>query len=85
MSEVTFYHSVICPRCQLSKLALASVLKEFPQVKLRKVEFLTHMAEAKEAGASSIPALVSGNKVLLGVVLTPGKLRRFFAGLQPTE
>jgi len=44
--EIVLYHSAICPRCALSKLALRHVLKEYPGIKLEKVEFLTNRAPA---------------------------------------
>jgi predicted DsbA family dithiol-disulfide isomerase len=81
MAEVTFYHSVVCPKCQLSKIALASVLKEFPEITLRKVEYFGNLRSAKAAGVRSIPTLVSGDKILQGVVFTRKQLRGFFASL----
>ena len=81
MKSVTLYHSVICPRCQLSKLVLKQVLKEFPDVRVEKKELFGHMQEAKAAGAKSIPALVWGDRVLRGVIFTPARVRAFLESL----
>ena len=79
--EVVLYHSVVCPRCHLSKLALAKILPEFPGVELSKVEFLTNSGRAREDGVRSIPTLVARGKSLSGVVLTPSRIRRFIESL----
>jgi predicted DsbA family dithiol-disulfide isomerase len=86
MSEVArtvveFYHSVICPRCQVSGIALRRVLDRHPGIEVRKVEFLTNAARAREAGVTSIPTLVSGGRSLTGVILTPAKIERFLESL----
>ncbi len=78
---VDFYHSVICPRCQVSGIALRRVLGRHPHVEVRKVEFLTNLDRARRAGVSSIPTLVCGDRSLTGVVLTPGKIDRFLRSL----
>lgn len=36
---VTFYHSVVCPRCQLSGLLLERALRKYPDVQVTKVEY----------------------------------------------
>jgi glutaredoxin len=82
LASVTFYHSVICPRCHFSTVMLNRVLKEFPAIRIERKELFSHMREASAAGAKSIPALVAGDKVLRGVVFTPNMLRDFFRGLQ---
>jgi predicted DsbA family dithiol-disulfide isomerase len=84
LASVTFYHSVICPRCHFSTVMLNRVLKEFPGIHIERKELFSHIKEATAAGAKSIPALVAGDKVLRGVVFTPGMLREFFRGIQST-
>jgi predicted DsbA family dithiol-disulfide isomerase len=78
---VVFYHSVVCPRCQVSKLALRKALRKHPDIEVKKVEFLTNMGRAKQAGVHSIPALVADGRTLKGVVLTPGRIERFLESL----
>jgi len=78
---VVFYHSVICPRCQLSGLALRRALRRHPDIEVTKVEFLTNMDRAKRAGVRSIPALVAEGRSLTGTVLTPTRIERFMKSL----
>ena len=77
MKTITFYHSVICPRCHMANLSLAQLLREFPDIKLDKVEFLTNGERAKADGIRSIPALVAGDQKLTSFYLTKGRIRRF--------
>ena len=81
MTKVTFYHSVICPRCQAAGLFLSRLLRDFPDVELEKVEYLTHLGVARRAGVRTIPTLVSGERRLAGVVLGPRRMRRFLESL----
>jgi hypothetical protein len=46
-----------------------------------KVEFLTNMDRAKEAGVRSIPALVADGRSLTGILLTPARIERFIESL----
>lgn len=81
MTTVTFYHSVICPRCAIAKLALAALLPGFPDVVVERVEVLTNRALTRDAGVRMTPALVSGDRRLSGFVLTKGAIRRFLESL----
>ena len=81
MKTVTLYHSVICPRCGLAKLWLASLLQDFPDVTLEKVEILTNKERARDAGVRMTPALVAGDRRLSGFILTKGAIRRFLESL----
>lgn len=77
MKTVTFYHSMICPRCQLAGFFLNSLLEEFPEIEVKKVEFLTHRAAAREDGVTSIPTLKAGDRKLSGVLLGKRRIRQF--------
>ena len=79
--SVVFFHSVICPRCAISGLALRKALAKFPEIEVTKVEFLSNRERAREAGIRSIPALVADGRALTGVVLTPGRIEKFFEAL----
>lgn len=81
MKTITFYHSVICPRCHMAGRSLAQLLNEFPGVQLEKVEFLTNRGRSINDGVRSIPALVSGDKKLSGFYLTRDSIRRFLEAL----
>ena len=39
MKTVRFYHSMVCPRCQMANQSLSKLLPEFPDITLEKVEF----------------------------------------------
>lgn len=71
---IAYYHSVVCPRCQLSRLALRKALKRHPDVEVTNVEFLSNMNRAKKAGVRSIPALVAEGRSLTGIILTSAKI-----------
>ena len=68
-------------RCQLAGRALASLRKEFPDVEVEKVGYVTNRQRAREAGVNSFPTLASGDQQLSGVLLTKGMIRGFLAGL----
>jgi glutaredoxin len=81
MKTVTFYHSLICPRCALAKLWLAQLLPEFPDVKVERVDILSSRRRAEEAGVRVIPTLVAGDQRASGFILTKGAVRRFLEAI----
>ena len=80
-TNVTYYHSKVCPRCQMANLSLSQLLPEFPDVSLEKVEFLTNRGAARDAGVRAIPTMVSGDRRIAGFYLTKGRIRRFLEAL----
>lgn len=81
MKTVRFYHSMICPRCHLSGVFLSRIRHEFPDVTVEKLEYFTHLAEARRDGVRAIPTLIAGERRLGGVFLTPSSIRRFMEAL----
>ena len=81
MKTVTFYHSVICPRCHMAGLSLSRLLGDFPDIKLEKVEYLANMGRATKEGVRLIPTLISGDKKLGGYYLTKKSIHRFLESL----
>ena len=79
--HLTFYHSAICRRCHFTGLALGRILRQYPDVELRRVEFLTNRTRARSDGVRSIPALVAQGRSLTGFVLTKGRIERFLESL----
>ena len=79
--KIVFYHSVICPRCHISGLALRRALRKRPDIEVTKIELLTNMDRAKKAGVTSVPTLVADGRLLTGIVLTPGKIEEFIQSL----
>ena len=81
MKTVTFYHSMVCPRCHLAGVWLRMLLPEFPDVEVEKVEYLANMGRSRELGVSFIPTLVSGERKLSGFLLTRNSVRQFLESL----
>jgi predicted DsbA family dithiol-disulfide isomerase len=81
MKTVTFYHSMICPRCHMAGLSLSSLLDDFPDIELEKIEYLTNLGSAHKAGVRQIPTLMSGDQKLNGFYLTKSRIRRFLESL----
>ena len=81
MKTVTFYHSMICPRCHMAGLSLSKLLADFPDVEIEKIEYLANMGQAHKAGVNLIPTLISGDQKLGGYYLTKKSIRRFLESL----
>jgi hypothetical protein len=56
-------------------------LKDFPEVELEKVGFISNRARVREAGVKTIPALVSGDRTLTSMFMTKKKIREFVESL----
>ncbi|MEZ6096296.1 MAG: thioredoxin family protein [Pirellulaceae bacterium] len=81
MKKLKLFHSVLCPRCHVSRMMLNRVLKDFPDFELEAIEFLTHRGEAKQHGVTMVPALICEGQSLHGIVFTPKKIRKFLSQL----
>jgi len=81
MKTVAFYHSVICPRCQMANRSLTQLLDEFPHITVEKVEYLANLGRSRRDGVRAIPTLVSGERRLTGFYLTRGRIREFLESL----
>ena len=81
MTTVTFYHSAICPRCRLASVALKSLLGDYPHISVERVEYLTNLRAARDAGVRSIPTLRAEGSTLSGFLLTRSAIRRFLDAL----
>lgn len=57
------------------------MVKDFPDIEVKKVGFIADRAAAREAGVTSIPTLVCGDKRLGGHLLTKSKIRQFLEQL----
>lgn len=81
MTTVTFYRSAICPRCKLASLYLSRLLRDFPDVELKEVEYLTRLGAAREEGVRRVPTLKSGDRQLSGFLLGKKRIRQFLESL----
>jgi glutaredoxin len=77
MKTVTFYHSVLCPRCHVAGAFLDALIQEHPDVRVERVEYLTHLGRARRDGVRMIPTLVSGDRRVGGLFLSRASIRRF--------
>jgi hypothetical protein len=62
-------------------LSLSRLLRDFPDITVNKVEFVTNIRRAHRDGVHSIPSLVSGEKKLRGIYLTKKRIRQFLESL----
>lgn len=85
MTKVTFYHSVICPRCHAAGLWLGQLLPEFPEVSIEKVELLTNFRRSRREGVARIPTLAAGEHRLSGFFLTKKRIHEFLASLDASR
>jgi len=75
--KITFYHSVLCPRCLLVGRTLKRLQKEYPNLAVEKVEVTTRPAESLRNGVRIIPTLTAEGQRLSGIILTPAAVRQF--------
>ena len=78
---ITFYHSLVCPRCHVSGLLLKRALRKHPDIEVTKVELLTNGDRARQDGVKSIPTLVANGRKLASVILTPRGIEQFLESL----
>ena len=65
----------------MAGLSLSRLLHEFPDVTVKKVEYLANLGRSRAAGVRSIPTLVAGEKELSGFYLTKKRIHRFLESL----
>jgi len=58
-------------------LSLSRLLRDFPDVRVEKVEYLANLGRSRKAGVYQIPTLVAGEKRLSGIYLSKKKIRQF--------
>jgi hypothetical protein len=76
--KVTFYKSILCPRCALVGLTLQKIIKAQPAAfGLETVEVTTSPLRAWRDGIRMIPALRCGNLILAGFTLTKAEISAF--------
>jgi predicted DsbA family dithiol-disulfide isomerase len=80
--KITFYHSILCPRCLLVGRALSRLQEEHPDLVIDRVEVTMRPAECLRRGIRMIPALTAEDgRKLSGLVVTPAMVRDFVAGI----
>lgn len=82
MTTVTFYHSMICPRCRMAGRSLAQLLDDFPGITVEKIEYLANLRRSRRDGVRTIPTLLAGDRRLSGFYLSKKRIRRFLESLE---
>lgn len=60
--KITYYKSLICPRCIPTNRLLARVRREHPEIEIEEIEVLTHVGRTLRDGVMMIPTLIVGAK-----------------------
>ncbi len=60
--KITYYKSVICPRCIPTSRFLKNLKKSYPDVEIEEIEILKNMKIARRAGIHSIPVIEIGER-----------------------
>ncbi|MFT4888878.1 MAG: putative DsbA family dithiol-disulfide isomerase [Pseudohongiellaceae bacterium] len=81
MKSITFYHSIICPRCALARLHLKNLKREFPDIEINSVEVINNTEAMKSDGVKMFPALVQEGNILSGFLLTRAAIRTYLTDL----
>ncbi|MBI4793663.1 MAG: hypothetical protein HY789_13255 [Deltaproteobacteria bacterium] len=75
--KITFYHSVLCPRCLLVGLVLNKLREKYRDLDIARIEVTTSPVESLRQGVRIIPTLMAGGDKLSGIILTPAAVREF--------
>jgi hypothetical protein len=75
--KITFYKSILRPRCALAGLALKKIIKKHPALEIETVEVTTNPARAWQDGIRMIPAIRCEDKTLSGVMLSKAAINSF--------
>ncbi len=65
----------------MAGLSLSRLLRDFPDITVKKVEYLANLGRSRKEGVHLIPALVSGDKKLSGIYLSKKRIRQFLESL----
>jgi len=60
--KITYFKSIICPRCIPTNRLLKQVKQEHPEIEIEEIEILTHMSRAKQADVHHVPTLIASGK-----------------------
>lgn len=77
--KVELYYSIFCPRCLYAGRVLKKLRKEYPELEIETVEISLNLSRARREKIRAIPTLKMGENRLSGLLLTPGRIRRFLA------
>lgn len=61
-AEITYYKSLICPRCIPTSRFLKNLKAEYPEIKVNEIEVLTNMKKTVKEGIHGIPVMTIGGR-----------------------
>ena len=61
----------------MAGLSLSRLLRNYPDIKLEKVEYLTNLRAARSEGVTTVPTLKYGDEKLSGFMLSKSRMRKF--------
>ncbi|MBI5034568.1 MAG: hypothetical protein HZB51_28935 [Chloroflexi bacterium] len=60
--KITYYKSLICPRCIPTNRLMARLRREHPEIEIEEIEVLTNLSRALHDGVMALPMLIVGEK-----------------------
>jgi hypothetical protein len=71
MTEITFYHSKICPRCIAPRKLLKELEEEFPHLKIKRIGAISHFIRRE---LYTLPAVRIDDTILYSKEITREKI-----------
>jgi hypothetical protein len=60
--KITYYKSLVCPRCIPTGRLIARVRREHPEIEIEEIEVLTNLPRTLADGVMMIPTIVVGDQ-----------------------
>lgn len=60
--KITYYKSLLCPRCIPTNRLVARLRLEHPEIEVEEIEILTNMPRALRDGVAMLPTLIAGEQ-----------------------
>jgi glutaredoxin len=81
--KVTYYKSILCPKCIPTNRLIKQLKQEYPEVEIEEIEIITHMSRAKKDGVNHVPTIIVGNKRFYTAPTMSELLSALYAPSQP--
>jgi hypothetical protein len=75
--KVTFYGSVLCPRCHFAHRELLEILHNDKEIDVEEIDVLVHPLKTWSDGIRIFPALKIGDRILSGIFLGRNSMETF--------
>jgi glutaredoxin len=75
--KITFYRSLLCPRCLFTRRALLEIIHNNKEIEIEEVDVLTHPLRTWSDGVRIFPALKINGRILSDVFLGKKKMELF--------